>query len=150
MSSNKKKAIITIGVSASGKSTWANNQKGFVVISRDDLRYEFLVKKLGIKVPLSDLFKLWKWHDEKDITQIQYDLIKQNSNKNQNVIIADTNITDKTRKQLTTLLNSVGYQVEYKYFDIDLEVAIERDKNREVSVGKDVITQQWNKLYGKR
>ena len=35
---NKRKMIITVGVSASGKTTWANQQEGFEIICRDTIR----------------------------------------------------------------------------------------------------------------
>ena len=33
------KAIVTVGISASGKSTWAKQQVGYMNINRDDIRF---------------------------------------------------------------------------------------------------------------
>ena len=35
---NTPKLVITVGISASGKSTWANAQENYRVICRDDIR----------------------------------------------------------------------------------------------------------------
>lgn len=35
------KAIITVGISGSGKTTWAEQQEGFININRDDIRFDY-------------------------------------------------------------------------------------------------------------
>ena len=134
----KRKMIITVGVSASGKSTWANQQEGFKVICRDNIRSilfpeyntgEYKYKKSKESLVSESALKQW--------------LVAVH--QGYNVIIADTNLNLKYRELWQQRGEDSGYIVEFKDFPIALEDAYKYDKNRGVySVGRDVINNQWS------
>ncbi|MDD5150853.1 MAG: AAA family ATPase [Flavobacterium sp.] len=141
------KAILTVGISGSGKTTWAEKQQGFTIISRDDIRREIIEKDLNHKLePNSNLFHYWDFKKECEVNKIQSKLFKQLADEKRNIIVADTNISIKTRNSLTKTLQNLGYTVELKIFDISLADAIERDSKRPNKVGASVITQQFNNI----
>lgn len=128
---------ILIGIPGSGKSTWAKlfikTNKDWVRINRDDFR--FMLKD----EPLLDR------EGEKIVTQLVNNAIKISAKAGKNIIIDQTNCN-------LSLLNELIYfcrkfsEVEFKLFDIDLNVAIERDLKRERSVGQEVIKKMYNNL----
>jgi len=141
------KAILTVGISASGKSTWAKQyaeENGFVVFERDIVRRQIAANSFGLKndEPLS---KVWNWRNQSMegavLQQITAKLVHAATMK-QNVIIADTNLNATLRDKLVKFLVGLGYSVEYKVFPIDLEEAITRDSGRLDSVGRTVMTYQ--------
>lgn len=128
-----------MGVSASGKTTWAKEyvkKNKAIVTSRDDLRFS---------LTNADNWGDYK-HDnkiERMITDIQYQIIAQAAANNKDIIIADTNLNPKTRLKLTIYCEDNGYIVEIKPFPISLEEAWKRDSLRENGVGRAVIYRQW-------
>jgi predicted kinase len=56
-----------------------------------------------------------------------------------------TNLNSKYFQQWIILADCYDYKIEYKKFDISLEEALERDKNREFPVGEQVIINFYNK-----
>ena len=135
------KAIITVGVSASGKSTWAAEKmkevgSRWAIVCRDDLRWHVS----GVTG-----WKDYKFNKktEKEVTELQEAQIRFFS-QDHDIIIADTNLNPSTRNRLIDLCTSLGYEVEIKEFPITLEEAWKRDQFRGVfSVGRDVIYKQW-------
>jgi len=139
----QKTAIFCIGISGSGKTTWAKqfilDNPRYVIISRDDIRASMC--KGGILD-----WSSWNWKWEKDVTKTQLALSECYS-FNQDldgIIIADTNLS---RKALALALKckSLGYQIQYKEFDLSLEECIVRDSFRgKLCVGESVIRQQYS------
>lgn len=132
------KAIVTVGISASGKSTYANSlvDKGWVKIERDIIRRE--------------LFNFEQWCDykfskvnEQKVTDYANNRIRHAYEIGKNIIISDTNLNERFRDDLVNVLKTIGYDVEVKSFPISLKDAIKRDESRNYSVGRDVIYKQW-------
>lgn len=125
-----KKIILTIGIPASGKSTWRRNflsdNENYVCVSRDDFRYmlrnESFLDSKGEKF-ISEL--------------VEQAIIRAIKNK-YNVIVDQTNVNIKNLKPLVEFCEKLA-DVEFKIFDITKEVALERDSKRERKVGKEVI-----------
>lgn len=134
------KAYVTVGVSASGKTTWAKTQTKFQTISRDDIRAK-LQDREGRSVDWSK----WSFRREDEVSKIQEDQIKTAAHNKIDIIIADTNLSARTRDHVINLLSRVGYDVEIKEFDVDLTVAWKRDAGREGGVGHQVIYEQYQK-----
>ena len=142
----KPVAVLTVGVSASGKTTWATDFASsfddyWVNINRDDLRamiYEAMHP--GQKFS----WQKWRWAWEDDVTAAQLEKINLAAEHKHNIIISDTNLNPKIRDRMIALLESVGYEVELKFFEVTLEEAIRRDAARPNSVGADVIAKQFN------
>ena len=156
------KAIITVGISASGKTTWARAFQDemetvgvhYSIVCRDDFRFHILDEK-GLILDYSKdgvPWKNWNWSWEDEVTIRYYQYIDRYAAKGFNVILADTNLNAKRTEELREYLSKLGYDVSMKYFDIDLDEAILRDKNRDNGVGEEVITKQYdvfNKIYTK-
>lgn len=130
-----KKMTITVGVPASGKTTWAVEQSG-KNLNRDDIRQL--------------LFGPFRWGEyaftkekEQKVTDTQIELIQAAAKEGRDVIISDTNINPETRKRLESIGKSLGYEIEYRLFHVTKAEAIRRDAKREMSVGESVL----NNMY---
>lgn len=128
------KIIITIGVPASGKSTWSKdyvrNNPSWIRVSRDDFR-QMLKTAQMCEPKIEDL-----------VTTLVNKTIEQSLAKNLNVIIDNTNVNIK---YINGFVDKFKYSadIDFRVFDISLKKAIERDNNREMKVGEDVI----NRMY---
>lgn len=134
------KIILTRGIQGSGKSTWAKawvleDPEHRIRINNDDITaiwgQPFGTKNLYER--LKTYRKMMIWSSMKEGLDIVVD----------NMNLSKTSI--KEIEELITNSNGV-YQLEYKDFlDTPLEVCIERDSKRENPIGKDIITQTYNK-----
>lgn len=136
------KAIITVGVSASGKTTFAKSlvdQGDWVDVNRDYIRF-------NVVAPGTD-WGTYKFTNkrERDVTQVQEEMVMDAFSKEKNVIISDTNLNPAIREKWINLLKEIGYDVEIKDFPIALEEAYKRDQLRANGVGRDIIYQQYKK-----
>lgn len=143
------KMIITRGISASGKSTFAKElcekDESYVDINRDYIRF-------NVVKPGSD-WSNYKFTNksERDVTEIQKEMVMDAFGKEKNVIISDTNLNENTMKMWVDIADDLGYTVEVKEFPISYEEAIKRDRLRANSVGHTVIYKQylnWLKVTG--
>jgi len=135
------KAIITVGVSASGKSTWAKEYakaNKAIISNRDDLRFS-LTGSSGW-----DEYR-FNGKIEKLVTSMQMNLLTHNHTLiRRDVVIADTNLNHDSRARLIKACAGIGYEVEVLAFPISLEDAIDRDWRRCGSrVGSSVIELQY-------
>lgn len=134
------KATLTVGVSGSGKTTWARQeaQRTYTLITnRDDLRFS-LTGATG-------------WHEysfinktEKMVSELQVATVKMAADQKRDIIIADTNLSPRIRSNWFLLLKQLGFYVEVKEFDVGFEEAMRRDALRgNLSVGEEVLRRQW-------
>jgi len=141
------KAILTVGIPGSGKTTWAEEQKSFVNINRDDIRMK--------------LFELENYSDykftkdrENQVTTYMDGLIHQCSAEGVDIIISDTNLNKSRRENLTRFLSDLCYDVEIKDSPIDFWTAVKRDEKRnDKTVGRQVIYrmyQSWLKYSDRK
>lgn len=133
------KAIVTVGISASGKSTFAKEwakKNNAVISNRDDLRFSL--------TGASD-WSEYKFNKQTEamITAIQLDTMTLAAKRNQNIIMADTNLNKTYRDVLIKNLTDIGFDVEIKTFPITLEEAWRRDSLRVNGVGHLVIYKQY-------
>lgn len=139
----KLKLLILRGIPASGKSTFArefikDNSEDWVIVNRDSIR--------------SMLGNYWVPSREKLVSDIEEDMIISAFEREYNVIIDATNLNPTTLKFFESIaedrkLSGLDVEIEFKDFTISLEEAIERDKNRERTVGEDVIKRFYYKYY---
>lgn len=132
-----KKVIILKGLPASGKSTWAKDkvsksQGSYKRVNKDDLR------------AMIDNGKYSKGN-EKFVLQMRDMLITHALGEGKHVIVDDTNLHPTHEEQIRLLVQGhnrawgENVVVEIKTFDLDVETCIERDLQREASVGAEVI-----------
>lgn len=136
------KCILTVGISACGKSTYAGLLK-HTEINRDDIRF-------GIVMPEAQ--GNWKKYvfskeNESLTTSLEEVLFKKALKAGQDVIVSNTNINTQIRRDWIKRCKNAGYKVKIVVFNICLEEAIQRDSFRgKRSVGESVITSQYEKL----
>ena len=117
------------GLPASGKSTWAREKlaEGNIKrVNKDDLR------------AMIDNSK-WTGSNEKFIKKVRDSIVVQALQTGNHVIVDDTNLHVGHYDRMKQLAKENNARVEVVEFDTPLEVCIERDANRENSVGVDVI-----------
>ena len=138
---SRKFLKICIGVSASGKSTYAEslNQVEWMNVNRDDIR------KSTYESENEDTFHWdkWDWGREDEVTAEQEKLVILAHQQRMNVIISDTNLSTKAQKKWSGMAQTLGFELEYKVFHITLDEAIKRDNNRLMKVGEQIIRQQY-------
>lgn len=135
------KLTITVGVSASGKTTWVEsltNEELYntVNINRDDIRFN-IIRPGGT----------WKTYNpsgnEPAVTRFQVKLAESAVAFWERIIISDTNLSSRARKFWKEFAAKNGYDFEIKEFPISLEEAIKRDAKRDNSVGEEAIRKQY-------
>lgn len=133
------KAIVTVGISASGKSSFAKEickDESWVEINRDEIR-----KMLFGDVPKAK-YKFTKGK-ESAVTEVQGKMIMDSYFNDKNIVISDTNLKEGRRNNLIKQLEDVGYTVVIKDFPVTIEEAWRRDSIRNDGVGQSVIASQW-------
>lgn len=133
------KAIITVGISASGKTTWAKTQGHMLDINRDYIRFNHILPGSNWST-----YKFTKAR-EKAVSEFQLAKINHAADFGLDVIISDTNLNPVHRARLIATLTDLGFTVEIKEFPISLEEAWRRDSIRENGVGHSVIYSQHQK-----
>lgn len=137
----KYKAIITVGCSASGKTTFANTlvKQGWVDVNKDWIRF-------NVVCPGTD-WGTYKFTNKKEqeVIKIQKEMISQAFFNGQNICISDTNLNPVTRQMWIEHLEEWGFEVEIKEFDVPLEELWKRDSLRANGVGHSVIYSQYQK-----
>lgn len=135
------KAIVTVGISTSGKSSLAAKKvlEGWTEVNRDWIRFN-LVK------PGADWrdYKMTK-AQEKEVTEIEGRMIMEAYSRGDNIIVSNTNLHAPTRNKLIKNLEDLGYEVEVHQLEISLEEAWKRDAYRLNGVGHNVLYSQWQK-----
>jgi hypothetical protein len=156
------KVIYTVGISASGKTTWANQfvaekskiGEHWAIVSRDDFRKNLLVEKTNGECR-ELVWSKWNWKWESEITEGVEKYISWLVSYSQmdGFIIADTNLNVKRlNAHKTKMIWDYGIEptdIEIKYFPITIEEAWARDAARKNGVGCSVIAkqmEQWNEM----
>ena len=131
------KLILTVGISASGKTTWAESQKNIVNINRDNIRF-------SVVQPGSD-WSTYKFNkkNEKRVTELELNAATEVTKFGSDIIISNTNLNSKTREFWKDFAKHHNYEFEIKEFPITLEEAIKRDNLRQNGVGEQVIRKQY-------
>ena len=130
-----KKVILTVGLPASGKSTWAKAQ-----MTKNPGRYK-RVNRDSLRLMLDN--EQFNPKREKFITTAQRQLIVSALDEGFHVIVDDTNLNPKYISAFKELVKGKA-EVEVKDFtDAPLERCIEWYLKREASVGKDVIVRMY-------
>lgn len=145
------KALITVGIASSGKTTWAKEQvensarqqDRIIILSRDDFRRKILENKFGRELNPGELWSNWKFKDEYQVNNLIDAELAICLNYKLDIIIADTNLNVDRNQSLKQKLEKLGYEVEFKEFPISFEDACKRDQGRADGVGVNVLWKQW-------
>lgn len=136
------KVILTKGLPASGKSTWAKElsdsmPNSYKRVNKDDLRSMIDNGKYS--------------HDaEKFILQIRDAVILMAIEQGKHVIVDDTNLAPKHISHITELVKGKA-EIEIKDFtSVDIDTCIKRDLKRTASVGEKVIRGMYNQFLLKK
>ena len=136
------KLIITIGISGSGKTTWAESLgTDWYNINRDNHRFKLFCDG-------KHDWSLYKFTKEREnqVTSRCNDDFNWAVHRELNIVVSNTNLNQKDITYWQEKSESVGYEFEVKYFPLDLEEALKRDSKRgALSVGRDVILKQHQK-----
>lgn len=146
-----KKAIITVGIPCSGKTTWAEEfvasraeiGEKWKVVSRDNTRVLMHLSKR--KTPFA--WKTWNWKWEKEVTAEQELLYNAYFLKCDGIVVADMNLNKSRRQQLLQLLQDIGYETSEQHFEVSFEEACRRDAARLNGVGYAVIAEKYEQWF---
>lgn len=135
---------ITIGCSNAGKSTWAHEQwkqnpEKVVIVNRDKIRellFSYTEDTVSEYYSRPDLNKL-----EKQVTKYEDTLINEALCEGKTVIVDATHLEQKYIKRFEYW----NVPLELVWFDISLEEATSRNKNRSRKVDESVIKKQFDK-----
>lgn len=135
-------AYITIGLPASGKSTWAkqfiSDNDNVARVNNDEIR-ESIYKNNGNNTWSPNIEERVKFVRENDI-HVNYCL-------GIDTIVDNTHLNPKTLNQIITYCESLGYKTQIVDFrHVPLEECLLRDSQRENSVGEKVILDMYNKF----
>ncbi|QHJ78831.1 MAG: hypothetical protein [Caudoviricetes sp.] len=135
------KIILTVGPSASGKSTWASdyarkNKSRVVILNRDDIR--------------RSMFSFSKWSDYKFkkstealVTKYQQKMAIESLDAGFQIIIADTNLNPKYREYWKDLAKSRNICFEIEKFDVSLDKLIRFNRERLHSIDEKILKEQY-------
>lgn len=144
-----KTVIFCRGIPGSGKSTWAKqwtqiDPEHRIRISWDDLR-----NMMG---------KYWVPNREKIVKLTSIHTLEYAMMEGYDIVIDNMNLSEKSIEDFIKTIRSHNsyvedtpttecskYSIEYRDFKTPLEVCIERDSKREAPIGKEVITNTYNK-----
>jgi|SRR5690349_17850093 len=142
---NMKKIIVTVGISGSGKSTfaheqWKANPQTTIIINRDSIRnllFSYTDETIGDYYKRADLNQL-----EKIVTKYEDTLINEALCEDKTVVVDATHL----EKKYLDRFKFWNVPIRYEYFEIDVNTAILRDSKRIRSVGAEVIKKQYGKF----
>ena len=139
-----KKAIITVGIPASGKSTWAHDfiksNTHAVEINYDHIRHNEVCPGTN-----NSTYKFTKAREHKvqEIAKSMFD--EAISKEHITLVYSNTNLNEQYRNNLISQLEMNGFEIEIMEFEISYEEAIKRDVSREHGVGPSVIGTMYDK-----
>lgn len=121
------KLILTVGLPASGKSTWArkqweDNPEGVLLVERDETR----TKLFGEAYHRGN----FPQKSEAQVTAVNTELTKQGLRAGKTVIVSDTNLNPRFLQSLVKLGRDYGAEVSLEHFDVPVEECKRRNKAR--------------------
>jgi len=128
----------TIGLPASGKSTWAKNK---VDKSPNSIKR---VNKDELCAMLDNSY--FSKGNEKFVLNIQDAIIKESLENGKHVIVDNTNLAPKHEARIRELIKGLAVLEIVDFRDVAVETCLERDLKRPHSVGEKVIRDMYNQF----
>lgn len=129
---------VLVGLPASGKSTYAKTlvEQGWMRVNKDCLREMMF-------------FSEYSKENEEQVDAIEMHLMLYYLHLGKKVVVDDTNLNPKRIKLISDTLDnspfSPAVMINNKFCFVPIEECIKRDAKREKSVGKEVITNMWDR-----
>jgi len=135
------KVILLKGLPASGKTTWA---KEYMKTHPNTKR----VNKDDLRAMIDD--GVWDGKREKFILQIRDDIIVNALKKGFDIIVDDTNFSQKHETRIKAITpKDTEIVINDEFLNVSLVECLQRDKGREHPVGKEVIQGMYNQFISK-
>lgn len=135
------KLLVLKGLSASGKTTYAKEleKKGWIRVEKDEIRKDAYTFPNGYRYP----------QDESRVVQERDKMIRTALRDGLDVVSSDTNLNPVHIRQLQAIARQLGadFSIDDSFLATPLAELIERDKNRDNSVGEQVIRDQFHKNH---
>ncbi len=125
--------VLTIGLPGSGKTTWFK-RRGVTPLSSDLLRtllFDDITEQRWQGLVFSTLRSLLR---ARLIARMPWNYVDA------------TNLSPHERRQWIKMAKSFGYEVQAVFFDVPLEVCLDRNKRRERTVSEDVMRKMAERL----
>jgi predicted kinase len=125
--------VLAIGLPGSGKTTWFK-RRGVTPLSSDMLRtilFDNITEQRYQSLVFSTLRSLLR---ARLVARMPWNYVDA------------TNLSPKERKQWIQMARSLGYEVQAVFFDVPLEVCLDRNRRRERVVPEDVMRRMAAKL----
>ncbi len=137
--------VLTVGISGSGKTSWAeeytSNRKDWVNLNRDDVRFNTFCngERDWNKYKFTN-------KNEKRVTDIITGYAEECYAQGLNIIISDTNLSSSIRNKWREWGKSHGYTVIHKEFPLSWIEAVKRNNQREGGISQSVLRSQYYKM----
>ena len=135
----KLHVIMTKGLQASGKSTWAEqfvkDNQNYKRVNRDSIRH--MLSSYTFDKPNENL-----------VTSIEQKIIFDLIDQEYNLVLDNMHLNDKTVESTKKIIQHYAHtevEFEIKEFPITLAAAVERDKKRSFPIGEKVIKDTYRK-----
>lgn len=139
---NKPTITLTIGASASGKSTWATNEcitrYDINEFNRDDVRFAVFTENERDWTK----YKFTKVN-EKRVTKIIDTYVEASLEEREAIIISDTNLNVKTRNKWKQWAKVNSYEYKEVLFPCDWKELVKRNSQREGGLSEAILWKQY-------
>lgn len=141
------------GIAASGKSTWAKSwvarhKDNTVLVGRDYIRLEILGSAKEVKDYWKNYTPRERQQTEEEVTKIERSQILKAVAQGKDVVVDDTHLKLKYTTMPVRIALDYNQAFSLVNFDVDIEEAIRRDSQREMTVGEEVIRMQYETYRG--
>jgi predicted kinase len=122
-------AIVTVGIPACGKSTYARSlvAAGWVELNRDAFR-AVVGGSFGVPRVEAAVTRLWR------------NALREAARAGKDVVLSDTHVTRRSRKDVCKMLRRLGYdRVTAQVFEVPLDTCLQRNRARPEPVPDDVL-----------